>query len=166
MEAPKGWLLKSLEWPSQALVTPRVAFNALAISLQWLESQGTDPPHLLLLKKWCDTSARVRRESLRQTDIIPFATGTDWPIWSYTCIYARSTANRDSMSIYIVLHSILYEQYVHVYFQLRLFLSYGQCPVPRCPDKGCVSVITERTSVIQPSYDKQELFLSILCVTL
>ena len=117
----QGWLLKSLERPSQALLTPRVAFNALAVSLQWLESQGTDPPHLFLLKKWCDTSARMRRESLRQTDPISFATRTDWPIWSYACIYARSTANRDSMSVYIVLYSIQYEQNVHVYSQLRCF---------------------------------------------
>ena len=29
-----------------------------------------------------------------------------------------------------------------VYSQLRPFLSYGQCPVPRCPDKGSLSVYT------------------------
>ena len=33
-------------------VTPREVFNALDISLQWLESQGTDPTQLLLEKKW------------------------------------------------------------------------------------------------------------------
>ena len=27
-----------------------------------------------------------------------------------------------------------------MYSQLRLFLSCGQCPVPRCPDKGSLSV--------------------------
>ena len=41
---------------------------------------------------------------------------------------------------YIILYSILYEQNVHVYSQLQLFLSYGQSPVPRCPDKRSLSV--------------------------
>ena len=50
-------------------ITLREAFNALDISLQWLESQGTDPAHLLFVKKWSDTAAHMRRESLRQTDI-------------------------------------------------------------------------------------------------
>ena len=59
---------------------------------------------------------------------------------AYVAMYARSAANRDSMSVYIVLYSIQYEQNVHVYSQLRLFLSYGQCPVPRCPDKRSLSV--------------------------
>ena len=50
-------------------VTPLEAFNALDTSLQWLESQGTDPDHLLLVKKWRDTAARMRQESLKQTKI-------------------------------------------------------------------------------------------------
>ena len=61
---------------------------------------------------------------------------------AYVVTYTRSTANRDSMSVYIVLYSILYEQNVHVYSQLRLFLSYGQCPVLKCPDKRSLSVCT------------------------
>jgi hypothetical protein len=58
-------------------ITPHEAFNTLDISLQWLESQGTDPSHLLLVKKRYDTSARMRCESLRQTNIISFFTRTD-----------------------------------------------------------------------------------------
>ena len=64
---------------------------------------------------------------------------------AYVVMYPRSTANHDGMSVYIVLYSIQYEQNVHVYSQLRLFLSYGQCPVPRCPDKGSLSVFSEYT---------------------
>ena len=59
---------------------------------------------------------------------------------AYIVTHAKSTTNRDSMSTYIVLYSIQYEQHVHVYSQLWLFLSYGQCPVPRCPDKGSLSI--------------------------
>ena len=58
-------------------ITPRDAFNALDVSLQWLESQGTDPAHLLLVKKWHDTVARMRCEPLRKTDITSFFTRTD-----------------------------------------------------------------------------------------
>lgn len=61
-------------------ITPREAFNALDISLQWLESQGTDPAHLLFMKKWRDTAARMRRDSLRQTDITLFLSRTDRPM--------------------------------------------------------------------------------------
>ena len=53
-------------------VTPLEAFNALDTSLQWLESQGTDPDHLLLVKKWHDTAARMRQESLKQTKITKY----------------------------------------------------------------------------------------------
>ena len=59
---------------------------------------------------------------------------------AYVVMYPRSTANPDSISAHIVLYSILYEQNVHVYSQVRLFLSYGQCPVPRCLDEGSLSV--------------------------
>ena len=60
---------------------------------------------------------------------------------AYVVTYARSAANHDSMSVYIVLYSVQYEQNVHVYSQLQLFLSYGQCPVPRCLDEGSLSVL-------------------------
>ena len=68
-----GWLRKFEEAHS---ITPREAFNALDISLQWLESQGTDPAHLLLVKKWRDTAARMRHDSLRQTNIFTYCTRT------------------------------------------------------------------------------------------
>ena len=63
-----------------------------------------------------------------------------FPDLAYVVTYARSTAHCDNMSVYIVLYSILYDHNVHVYSQIRMFLSYGQCPVPRCPDKGSLSV--------------------------
>ena len=58
-------------------VTPHEAFNALETSLLWLESQNTDPAHLLLVKKWRDTAARMRQESLRQTSITSFLYRTE-----------------------------------------------------------------------------------------
>ena len=72
--------------------------------------------------------------------------------------YARSTANCDSMSVYMVLYSIQYEQNVHVYSQLQLFLSYGQCPVPRCPDKGSLSGFSLKGILIRgfPGNQKME----------
>ena len=53
-------------------VTPSEAFTALETSLLWLESQNTDPAHLLLVRKWRDTAARMRQESLKQTSITSF----------------------------------------------------------------------------------------------
>ena len=50
-------------------MTPLEAFNALDTSLQWLESQGTGPGHLLLVKKWRDRAARMRQESLKLRSI-------------------------------------------------------------------------------------------------
>ena len=50
-------------------------FHALDTSLQWLESQGTEPQHLLM-KKWRDTTARMRLESLSQTQITTYFSRT------------------------------------------------------------------------------------------
>ena len=58
-------------------ITPLEAFHALDTSLQWLESQGTEPQHLLLMKKWRDTAARMRLESLSQTEITTYFSRTD-----------------------------------------------------------------------------------------
>ena len=40
-------------------ITPAEAFDALEITLRWLESQNTDADHLLLVKKWRDHAARM-----------------------------------------------------------------------------------------------------------
>ena len=53
-------------------VTPAAAFEALEVSLRWLESQNTEADHLLLVKKWRDQAARMRRESLKQSRISSF----------------------------------------------------------------------------------------------
>ena len=53
-------------------ITPHEAFNALDVSLIWLESIGVEPAQLLQVKKWRDMAARIRQESLRQTSIRTF----------------------------------------------------------------------------------------------
>ena len=58
-------------------ITPLESFHALDTSFQWLESQGIEPTHLLLRRKWCDTAAQMRLESLRQTHITSYFTRTD-----------------------------------------------------------------------------------------
>lgn len=60
--------------PVPPTVTPSAAFDALGVSLRWLESQHVDAEHLLLVKKWRDHGARMRRESLRQRTITSFFT--------------------------------------------------------------------------------------------
>jgi len=50
-------------------ITPQEAFDALNVTLQWLESQGSDPNHLLLVKNWRDTAAKMRQETLKQTKL-------------------------------------------------------------------------------------------------
>lgn len=58
--------------------SPAAAFEALDISLRCiamvgnLESQGTEAEHLLLVKKWRDQAARMRRKSLKQPCITAF----------------------------------------------------------------------------------------------
>ncbi len=52
------------------IYTPQEAFHALNVTLQWLESQGSDPNYyLLLVKNWRNTAARMRQETLRQTKL-------------------------------------------------------------------------------------------------
>lgn len=53
-------------------VTPAQAFDALDVSLRWLESQRVEGTHLLLVKQWRDAAARLRRESLKQSSITSF----------------------------------------------------------------------------------------------
>ncbi len=56
------------------LIYLQEAFDALNVTLQWLESQGSDPNHLLLVKKknWRDTAARMRQETLKQTKLTKY----------------------------------------------------------------------------------------------
>lgn len=58
--------------PEQQSVTAGQAFRALDVSLCWLEGQNVEPNQLLLLRKWRDQAARLRRESPRQTSITSF----------------------------------------------------------------------------------------------
>ena len=53
-------------------IIPTAAFDALDTSLRWLESQGTEAEHLLLVKKWRDQAARMRQKSLKQSCITSF----------------------------------------------------------------------------------------------
>ena len=48
------------------------AHEAFGIALQWLEAQGTDPAHLLLVKNWMTIAGRKRTNSLTQTEITSF----------------------------------------------------------------------------------------------
>ena len=48
------------------------AHEALGITLEWLEAQGTDPAHLLLMKRWMATAALKRNNTLTQTTISSF----------------------------------------------------------------------------------------------
>ena len=48
------------------------AYKAFGIPLQWLECQGTDPAHLMLVKNWMTTAGRKRDNSLTQTEITSY----------------------------------------------------------------------------------------------
>ena len=51
------------------------AFEALGTVLEWLEArEDTDSSHLLLVKKWKDTVARLRRKSMVQNKLTAYFT--------------------------------------------------------------------------------------------
>ena len=53
-------------------VTASEAFDALDVTLRWLEQASADGTHLLLVKKWWDEAARMRFKSLKQTSILSY----------------------------------------------------------------------------------------------
>ena len=58
------------ETESQPLVTSAEASITFETGLKWLESQeGTDPFHLLLIKRWRDTAAQKRQQKLKQSKV-------------------------------------------------------------------------------------------------
>ena len=50
-------------------VSPSDAFNALQVTLRWLEQTNADPSHLLLARKWRDEAARIRSQAMKQTSL-------------------------------------------------------------------------------------------------
>ena len=50
----------------------KIIWQAFGIALQWLECQGTDPAHLMLVKNWMTTAGRKRDNSLNQTEITSY----------------------------------------------------------------------------------------------
>ena len=53
-------------------VTAREAFDALDITLRWLEQTNADATHLLLVKRWRDEAARMRCDSLMQASTLSY----------------------------------------------------------------------------------------------
>ena len=53
-------------------VTASEAFDALDVTLCWLEQTNADATHLLLVKKWRDEAARMRYESMKQASILSY----------------------------------------------------------------------------------------------
>ena len=52
------------ESENNSTVSHTRAYKAFGIALQWLESQGTDPAHLMLAKNWITSAERQRENSL------------------------------------------------------------------------------------------------------
>ena len=48
------------------------AHEAFGIVLQWLEAQGADADHLLLVTNWMSTAAKKRQDSLPQSKVSLF----------------------------------------------------------------------------------------------
>ena len=63
-------------YDEEAAVSPHVtaseAFDALDITLRWLEQTNADATHLLLVKMWCDEAARMRCQSMKQASILSY----------------------------------------------------------------------------------------------
>ena len=59
-------------WFQQQRAKGAPAYKAFGIALQWLECQGTDPAHLMLVKNWMTTAGRKRDNSLTQTEITSY----------------------------------------------------------------------------------------------
>ena len=63
------------EMEPQHSVSHAQAFDAFEIALRWLEGQSdTDPFHLLLVRKWRDTAAQKRTQTLKQTTLFSYLT--------------------------------------------------------------------------------------------
>ena len=60
------------EAAASPLVTASKAFDALDVTLRWLEQTGADATHLLLVKKWWDEAAQMRFKSLKQASILSY----------------------------------------------------------------------------------------------
>ena len=57
----------------QPTVSHAQAFHAFETALKWLEGQSdTDPFHLLLVRKWRDTAAQKRVQTLKQTTLLSY----------------------------------------------------------------------------------------------
>ena len=57
----------------QPTVSHAQAFDAFETALKWLEGQSdTDPFHLLLVRKWRDTAAQKRVQTLKQTTLLSY----------------------------------------------------------------------------------------------
>ena len=50
------------------------AFDALEVTLRWLEQRNADSAHLLLVKKWRDEAVRMRCQSMKQTSMLSYCT--------------------------------------------------------------------------------------------
>lgn len=57
------------EGPTENTVSAGEAFDALGVTLRWLEQTNADPNHLLLVKKWQDEASMIRSQSLKQTKL-------------------------------------------------------------------------------------------------
>lgn len=57
---------------NESSVSASQAFQALEVTLRWLEQQKADPNHLLMVTKWRDEASRIRSQSLRQTSLLSF----------------------------------------------------------------------------------------------
>ena len=53
-------------------VTASEAFDALDMTLRWLEQTNADATHLLLVKMWHDEAARMRCQSMKQSSILSY----------------------------------------------------------------------------------------------
>lgn len=54
------------DFVDEPVVNPSEAFDALEVSLRWLEQRKADPSDLLLVKKWRDEAARIRVNNLNK----------------------------------------------------------------------------------------------------
>ena len=60
------------EADSTPCVTAGEAFDALDVTLRWLEQRNADAAHLLLVKKWHTEAAVMRSQSLNQASILSY----------------------------------------------------------------------------------------------
>ena len=60
------------EAASSTHVTASEAFDALDVTLRWIEQTNADATHLLLVKKWHDEAARMRSQSMKQASILSY----------------------------------------------------------------------------------------------